>query len=266
MRCALMAETTKIHDLQLQEDYIKTERIGAPNGVVGLNEVARINMENMPTDVTPLVVDATIDNKGKTQLSNSYSGTSQSLAVTEKALSDGIASIRTFITRSNVYSVALGNLTNGSNIINVMDIWPSEILYGIWVFKNGLYQNHDVDWSADILTKTIKLTTPTTINDQYTVVFDIVLNGDTFGSSGFYTKAEMDYYLNLKADKESPTLTGTPLSTTNSTPTDNSKQIATDEFVQNAFEYYIGSQRIIVSSTEPVGTFNKYDIWIRPEF
>ena len=70
----------------------------------------------------------------------------------------------------------------------------------------------------------------------------------------------------LKANINSPALTGTPTSPTNTTATNNSNQIATNQFVQNAFSYYMGGRKIVVSNSVPTGTFSKYDIWFETEF
>lgn len=258
--------TTKIYNNQLKETYVKIELIGAPNGVAGLDANSRVALANMPLDVTPLVVDASTTTKGIVRLSNSYTGSNQTLAATEKALADGISSVRTFVTKSIIFSVATGNLTAGATVLNTVADWPTTGIYGIWLYKNGLYQNNGIDFTPDTLSKTIGLTTAATASDRYTVVFDMLLNGDTFGSVGFYNKTEIDGKLALKADINSPALTGTPTSPTNTTATNNSNQIATNQFVQNAFSYYMGGRKIVVSNSVPTGTFSKYDIWFETEF
>lgn len=69
------------------------------------------------TGVNVSVSSATTTSTGVVQLSNSYSGTSQTLAVTEKALSDGIASITQTIEVLAAESISLYSVvtTNGYN-------------------------------------------------------------------------------------------------------------------------------------------------------
>ena len=51
--------------------------------------------------------DATTSSKGAVQLSNSYNGTSQALAITEKAISDGLAMLNTLLNDNNSVLVSL---------------------------------------------------------------------------------------------------------------------------------------------------------------
>lgn len=261
-----MPDTTKIYDNQLKEDYINVNSIGVAGGVPALDENVKIYIENLPDNLTTLVVDGTLTNKGIVQLSNNYAGTSQSLAVTEKALSDGLGSVRTFMTKSIIYSVDEGNLVAGSRLLDATEHWPTTSIYGITLYKNGLYQNAGLDFTPDSITKTVELTVAAAATDRYTLIFDMLLNGDTFGAAGFYNKLEIDEKLALKANIKSPTFTGVPKAPTNTTVTDSTNQIATNEFVDNAFEYYTGNHRIVVSPTTPTGTYSKYDVWIKTQF
>lgn len=253
---------TKIFNDQLNEEYIKNGRINIANGVAGLDNTAKLSIDIIPvTDVENRFTTASTSAKGITQLSNNYAGSSEALAVTEKALSEGLSSVRTFYTKDYIFKQAAGDITVGQTVIDLSDKWPTTEIYGISVFRDGLYQNISIDFNMNFVSKTVTLTTAVVANETITVVFDCLLNGETFGSAGFYNKSEVDNYLALKANINSPSLTGTPLSITNSTATDATKQIATDEFVQNAFNYYIGKIKITVGNTQPSSP-NTGDIWI----
>lgn len=255
---------TKILKNQLIDDYVISNLIGVADGIASLDENTKINLNNLPdiTGTTSIIKEASLTQKGISQLSNSYKGSSETTAITEKALSDGLNSIRTFYTDSNMYRVSNGDITVGQTVMNLSDKWPSADLYGILVFRNGLYQNSVYDFDSDSISKTITLHSAITSGETVTVVFESILNIESLGSNLFYGKLEVDNLLNLKAPINNPVLTGNPKAPTLMDVTDSSASIATSKFVHDAFSYYIDGKKIIVSSVEPTGIFNDGDIWI----
>lgn len=253
---------TKIRDSQLFDNFIKKIEIDTPLGVSGLDSAGKINPNVIPTLPVSSLPIASLTIQGITQLSNNYAGSSQTLAVTELALKSGLDNVRTFYTKTVKLFQSSGDMTVGQTVLNLSVDWPTSDVYGVSVFRNGLYQNAVNDFIANSISKTITLTSSVLAGDKITVVFDSVLNGEDIIVGGFYTITETDNLLALKANITSPSFLGTPLAPTVANVFDSSTQIATTAFVQNAFEYYINKRKILVSATTPVGSFSNGDIWL----
>lgn len=266
----MTTQLTKIYEEQLKESYIQQIEKNAANGVASLDSSTRISINVLPANITEAINNASITQKGVVQLSNDYTGTSQTLATTEKALSDGLYQVRTYITTTILFIVGTGTdsdtvkyITAGTTNLDCSSVWPSTTLYGITLFRNGLYKLGSTDWTYSSANKIVYLTESAAANDNIVVVFDAVMNGEAIAGIG-YSKAEMDYLLSLKSDINSPAFTGIPTAPTVANSV-NSDQIATTAYVQNAFTEYIGGRKIVVSTTTPTGTFSDGDIWIQPE-
>lgn len=255
-----MAET-RIYNEQLKEYYIKNERINIANGVAGLDDTTKLPIALIPTHITDTIDTATLTTRGVTTLSNSYTGTLQTVAVTEKALSDGLASVRTFYTIVETFRQSTGDITTGQSVISLSASWPTSDIFGITIYRNGLYKNKTLDFTVNSMDKTLTLVTPVAANDIISVVFDCLLNAEVIEAANCYNKIDIDQQMSLKANIDSPSLTGIPLSITNSTVKDNSNQIATDAFVNNAFTYYLNNIRITVGNTEPTSPTTG-DLWV----
>lgn len=93
-------------------------------------------------------------------------------------------------------------------------------------------------------------------NDQTESYYPITLGSAVFLSNNNEKNVEQE--LNEKANLNSPNFIGTPTSTTPEV-SDNSKKIATTEFVQNLLQTAGGGTEIILSTEQPesqsVGSF-----------
>lgn len=239
---------TEIYDNQLKESYLFTNLINTANGVAGLDNSTKLSISLIPdiTNNTDVIKEASTIQKGIVQLSGSYTGSNENLAVNEKALSTGLSNVRTYFTDSNIFTVANGDINVGQTIINISNIWPTTELFGVSVYRNGLYQNDTIDFHLDAIDKSLVLSSGVISNEKITVVFDWLLNAEVLNTNLYHNAG----------------LTGIPTAPTASDILSDTNQIATTAFVQNAFSYYIGGHQIIVSETEPIGLFNDNDIWI----
>jgi hypothetical protein len=102
-------------------DIIQMNIVGAVTGPTSsvTNRVASFNgtTGKVIQDSGYLAQDASTSVKGFTQLSNSYSGTSQVLATTEKALSDGLATKEPTLTKGNLTGTTPISVTGGTAVV-----------------------------------------------------------------------------------------------------------------------------------------------------